>query len=82
MARGVARFGPHPERKPTLLHGPGRQAETRIHRLTTEYGISPASARNLHMATIQGTMLYAAVLTWKGQKGVEGEHYAAINCVR
>ena len=30
------------------------------------------------MAAIQGTMLYAAELSWKGQKGVEGEDQAAV----
>lgn len=31
------------------------------------------------MAITQGTMLYAAELTWKGQKGMEGEYQAAVN---
>ena len=37
--------------------------------------------RNLQMFLVQGTMLYAAELTWSGQKGVEGEHQRTINCM-
>ena len=43
---------------------------------TTRYLALP---RNLQMAIIQGTMLYAAELTGKRQRGIEGEHQAAIN---
>ena len=31
------------------------------------------------MALVQGTMLYAAELTWSGQRGIEGEYQRAIN---
>ena len=31
------------------------------------------------MALVQGTMLYAAELTWSGQKSIEGEYQRAIN---
>ena len=48
-----------------------RQAEARVRRLTTRCGAPPASARNLQMTTIQGCMLYAAELTWKGRNGME-----------
>ena len=41
----------------------------------------PASARNLQMAVIQGTLLYAAELTWSRRKSMEGEHQEAINCM-
>lgn len=59
--------------------GRTRQAETRIRRIANQYGVPPASARNLQMPLVQGTVLYAAELTWSGQKGVEGEYQRAIN---
>lgn len=59
-----------------------RQAEARVRRLTIRHGVPPSSARNLQMAIIQGTMLYASELTWRGQRGMEGEHQAAINRMR
>ena len=31
------------------------------------------------MSLVQGTILYAAELTWKGQKSIEGEYQRAIN---
>ena len=31
------------------------------------------------MALVQGTMLYAAVLMWGGQRGIEGEYQQVIN---
>ena len=33
-----------------------------------------ASARNLQASIVQGTLLYAAELTWNGRKGMEGEY--------
>ena len=59
--------------------GKTRQAEARIRRIVSQYGVPPASARNLQMALVQGTMLYAAELTWSGQKNIEGEYQRAIN---
>ena len=59
--------------------GKTRQAEARTRRIVSQYGAPPASARNLQMSLVQGTMLYAAELTWSGQKGVEGEYQRAIN---
>jgi ribonuclease HI len=59
--------------------GKTRQAEAKIRRIVSQYGVPPASARNLLMSLVQGTMLYASELTWKGQKGVEGEYQRAIN---
>ena len=59
--------------------GKGRQAEARLRRIISTYGVPPAAARSLQMAVIQGTMLYASELTWEGSKRVEGEYQAAIN---
>ena len=59
--------------------GKTRQAEARICRIVNQYGVPPASARNLQMALVQGTMLYAAELTWSGQRNIEGEYQQAIN---
>ena len=59
--------------------GRTRQAEARIGRIVNQYGVPPASARNLQMSLVQGTMLYAAELTWSGQKDVEGGYQRAIN---
>ena len=43
-----------------------RLAEARLRRIVNKYGVPPAGARNLQTAIVQGTMLYAAELTWKG----------------
>lgn len=51
-----------------------RRAEARVQRITTKNGVPPASARNLQMAIAQGTLPYAAELTWNGRRGVEGKH--------
>ena len=59
--------------------GKARQAEARLWRIVSTYGVPPASARTLQMAIIQGTMLYAPELMWNGGKGIEGEYQAAIN---
>ena len=59
--------------------GRARQAEVRIRRIVDQYGPPPGSARALSISLIQGTMLYAAELTWSGQRGVEGEYQRAIN---
>ena len=59
--------------------GRTRQAGARIRRIVNQYGIPPVSARNLQMSLVQGTMLYAAELTWSGRKGVEGKYRRAIN---
>ena len=56
-----------------------RQAEARLRRIVNKYGVPPAAARNLLTSIVQGTMLYAAELTWRGQKGVEKKHQTAIN---
>ena len=53
-----------------------RQAEARLRRIIGKYGVPPAAARNLQTAIVQGTMLYAAELTWRGQKGVERDQNA------
>ena len=53
--------------------------EARIRRIVNQYGVPPAAARNLQLALVQGTILYASELTWAGQKGVEGEYQRAIN---
>ena len=52
--------------------GRTRQAEARIRRIANQYGVPPASARNLQMPLVQVTMLYVAELTWDGRKDVEG----------
>ena len=59
--------------------GKTRQAEATIRQIVNQYGVPPASARNLQMALVQGTMLYAAELTWSGRSGAEGEYQRAIN---
>ena len=56
-----------------------RQAEARIRRLVNKYGIPPTSARNLQTSIIQGTMLYAAELTRRGEKKMESDYQLAIN---
>ena len=56
-----------------------RQGEARIRRIVNQYGAPPASDRNLQMSLVQGTMLYAAELSWSGRKGIEGEYQRAIN---
>ena len=59
--------------------GKTRQAEARLRRIVSTYGVPPAAARGLQMAIVQGTMLYASELTWSGGQGVEGEYQRAIN---
>ena len=54
--------------------GKTRQAEARLRRIVSKYGVPPAASRNLQSAIVQGTMLYAAEQTWEGQKGVEDEY--------
>ena len=56
-----------------------RQAEAGLRRIILKYGAPPASCRNLRTALVQGTILYAAELTWNGKKGVEKEYQDAIN---
>ena len=46
--------------------GKTRQAEAKLRRIVSRYGMPPASARNLQAAIVQGTMLYASELTWNG----------------
>ena len=41
--------------------------------------LPPAAARNLQVALVQGTMLYASEFTCNGVKGVKGEYQRAIN---
>ena len=62
-----------------LLIGKTRQAEAKLCRIVNQYGVPPASARNLQAAIVQGTMLYASELTWNGQDKVEGPYQLAIN---
>lgn len=50
------------------------QAEARIRRVASQYDVPSASSKNLQMSLVQGTMLYAAELTWNGQRSVEGEY--------
>ena len=59
--------------------GKTRQAEAKLRRIVNQYGVPPASARNLQAAIAQGTMLYASELTWNGQDKVEGPYQLAIN---
>ena len=56
-----------------------RQADARLRRIVSKYGVPPAAARNLQTVIFHGTMPYAAELTWSGQKGIEGEYQRAIN---
>ena len=46
--------------------GKTRQAEAKLRRIVSQYGVPPASARNLQAAIVQGTMLYTSELTWNG----------------
>ena len=59
--------------------GKTRQADARLRRIVSQYGVPPAAARNLQAAIVQGTMFYASELTWSGKKGVEDEYQLAIN---
>ena len=59
--------------------GKTRQAEAKLRRIFNQYGVPPASARNLQAAMVQGTMLYASELIWNGQGKVEGPYQLAIN---
>ena len=59
--------------------GKARHAEARLRRIVNKYGVPPASARNLQMAIAQGTMLYAAELTFNGRECLEGEYQKAIH---
>ena len=59
--------------------GKTRQKEARLRQIVNQYGLPPASARNLQAAIVQGTMLYASELTWNGQDKVEGPYQLAIN---
>ena len=59
--------------------GKTRQAEAKLRRIVNQYGVPPASARNLQAAIVQGTMLYASELTWNGQDKVEGPYQLDIN---
>lgn len=52
-----------------------RQAEARLRRLVSKYGVPPESARNFQQSIVRGTLLYAAELTRSG----EGEYQATIN---
>lgn len=54
--------------------GKARQAEARLRRIVSTYGVPLAAARNLQMAIVQGTMLYASELTRNGGAGMEGEY--------
>ena len=81
VARHLARFSPNPPRKPRRL-SKTRQAEAKLRRIANQYGAPLASALNLQKALPQGTMLYAAELTWSGCKGVEGEYQPALNRTR
>ena len=51
--------------------GKTRQAEARLRRIVSQYGMPPASTRNLQAPIVQGTMLYASELIWNGQSKVE-----------
>ena len=59
--------------------GKARQAEARLRRIVSTYGVPPAAARTLQSTIIQGTVLYASELTWSGGRGVEGEYQRAIS---
>ena len=55
------------------------RAEARLRRIVNQYGVLPASARNLQAANVQGTMHYASGLTWNGQDKAEAPYQLAIN---
>ena len=59
--------------------GKTRQAEARPRRIVNQYGVPPASARNLQAAIVQGTMLYASELTWNSQDRAEKPYQLATN---
>ena len=50
-----------------------RQVKARLQRIVNKFGVSPAAAKNLHIAPVQGAMLYASELTWNYRRGMEGE---------
>ena len=59
--------------------GKTRQAEAGLRRIVSKYGAPPAAARNLQSEIVQGTMLYASELAWKGQRSAEDEDQLAID---
>ena len=59
--------------------GKTRQAEAKLRQIVNQYGVPPASARNLQAAIVKGTMLNASELTWNRQDKVERPHQLAIN---
>ena len=56
-----------------------RKAEAKLRRIVSTYGVPSAAARDLQLAIVQGTMLYASELTWNGGEGGRGEHQRAID---
>ena len=62
-----------------LRIGKTGKADAKLRRIVNQYGVPPASARNLQAAIVQGTMLYALELTWNSQDKVEGLFQLAIN---
>ena len=56
-----------------------RQAEARLWRVVSTYGVPLAAARGLQSAIAQGTLLYASELIWDGDKGAESEYQKAIS---
>ena len=82
MVGHLARLRCHPPGEPTpqdWQDPPGRGQYTPDCRTVNRYGVPPASAGNLQVPLVQGTMLYPAELIRGGQKGVEGEYQRAIN---
>lgn len=67
--------------EPTPTVGKTRRAEARLRKIISTYGVPPPAARNLQMAIVQGTTLYAPELTWSGGLRVEGEYQRATNRV-
>lgn len=76
MAEAMTRLGTHDPGIRRRCINQARRAEARAQRLTTRYGVPPASARNLQTAIIQGTMQQSSP---GSQKGKDGEYQAAVS---
>ena len=48
-----------------------KRASAAVQKMVGKYGVPPASARNLQQALVNGTLLYAAELTYRGSKKEE-----------
>jgi ribonuclease HI len=56
-----------------------KSAESGLRRVLHRHGVSPGSARQLQMAVIQATLLYAAEITWSGTETEAKEYQNILN---